>query len=552
MDAISTGTVQVFYSYAHEDETLLRKLDSHLSSLKREEKIASWYDRDIRAGSDWERAIDERINTADIILLLISSDFIASNYCYSVEAKRALERHYAGEARIIPIILRPVDWQRTPLGQFQALPHDGKPLASYSDKDKACLEIVQGIRQVVDETFKKHSFQHNHGPRVWTIPYDRNTFFTGRESILQKIYDVFTNGKNVALSGIGGVGKTQTALEYAYLHRNEYQTALWARADTRELLTTDLAAFASPLKIVGQRAEDQVYALTAVTQWLRNNTNWLLIIDNVEDMKILRDLLPTDAKGHILCTTQSQATGTFQRIDLKEMGLEEGATFLLQRSRLFPPDISTESIPPDEIVAARTVVQLMGGLPLALDQAGAYIDEVGYNSLDDYRETYQQEAAHLLGRRSDDSTGHPSSVTTTISLALEKIRQANEVATELLIFYAFLHPDAIPDDIIAQGGLLLGELLGTLTMNRIRRDETHSILRCYSLIRGNPTDKTFSMHRLIQIIVKDTISPEMQHSWAERVVRVINAAFPDVEFSTWQHCKRYIAQVQLCATYIEQ
>src|SRR2546423_49301 len=110
----SSGTVQVFYSYAHEDERLLHKLNGHLSSLRREDKIAIWYDRDIRAGSDWEHSIDAHLNTADIILLLISSDFIASDYCYSVEVQRALERHHMGEACVIPIILKPVDWQNTP------------------------------------------------------------------------------------------------------------------------------------------------------------------------------------------------------------------------------------------------------------------------------------------------------------------------------------------------------------------------------------------------------------------------------------------------------
>ena len=106
--------------------------------------------------------------------------------------------------------------------------------------------------------------------------------------------------------------------------------------------------------------------------------------------------------------------------------------FLLHRARLLDATASLDSLSPEDTSIAREIVAAMDGLPLALDQAGAYIDEAGYNSLDDYRETYQQEEAHLLGRRSDDSTGHPSSVTTTISLALEKIRQANEVATELL------------------------------------------------------------------------------------------------------------------------
>lgn len=102
--------VKIFFCYAHEDEELLNKLKSHLRSLQRQGLIEFWYDRNISAGTEWEQKIDEHLNTAQIILLLISSDFIDSDYCYSIEMKRAIERHAKGEAHVIPIILRHVYW----------------------------------------------------------------------------------------------------------------------------------------------------------------------------------------------------------------------------------------------------------------------------------------------------------------------------------------------------------------------------------------------------------------------------------------------------------
>src|SRR5260370_31308568 len=112
MDQQHNKPVQVFYSYAHTDERLRKKLENHLSSLKRQGFIAEWYDRNINAGSDWAHQINSHLNAAHVILLLLSPDFMASEYCYSLEAKRAMERHEAGEARVIPILLRPTDWKR--------------------------------------------------------------------------------------------------------------------------------------------------------------------------------------------------------------------------------------------------------------------------------------------------------------------------------------------------------------------------------------------------------------------------------------------------------
>src|SRR5579859_1437165 len=106
--------VEVFYSYAHEDEVLRNELEKHLSILQRLGLISSWHDRQIVAGTDWAKAIDTHLETASLILLLVSSDFLVSDYCYGVEMKRALERHQMKEARVIPILLRPVEWKGAP------------------------------------------------------------------------------------------------------------------------------------------------------------------------------------------------------------------------------------------------------------------------------------------------------------------------------------------------------------------------------------------------------------------------------------------------------
>ena len=145
-----TEAIEVFFSYAHEDEDLRDELEKHLSTLKRQGVITDWHDRKIGAGTEWEGEIDTHLNTAHVILLLISADFMASDYCWDVEVKWAMERHEAEEARVIPIILRPVDWEGAPFGKLQALPMDAKPVTSWANRDEAFLDVARGIRAAVE------------------------------------------------------------------------------------------------------------------------------------------------------------------------------------------------------------------------------------------------------------------------------------------------------------------------------------------------------------------------------------------------------------------
>lgn len=143
--------VELFFSYAHKDEGLRDELATHLKMLQRQGVITAWHDRQITAGSEWAGAIDAHLNSAGIILLLISPDFIASDYCYDIELTRAMERHEAGEAVVIPVILRPVDWTGASFGKLQALPKNAEPVTRWSDRDDAWLNVVQGIRKVAGE-----------------------------------------------------------------------------------------------------------------------------------------------------------------------------------------------------------------------------------------------------------------------------------------------------------------------------------------------------------------------------------------------------------------
>ncbi len=138
---------KLFFSYSHKDEVLRDTLQTHLEMLRRSGAIETWHDRMIRAGDELDEAIDRNMEDADVILLLVSSDFLASSYCFDVEVKRAMERHEAGTARVIPVILRPCDWQEdTPFKKLLAAPKDGRPITKWPNEDEAFLDVVKQIR----------------------------------------------------------------------------------------------------------------------------------------------------------------------------------------------------------------------------------------------------------------------------------------------------------------------------------------------------------------------------------------------------------------------
>nr|WP_277878442.1 TIR domain-containing protein [Coleofasciculus sp. FACHB-SPT36] len=155
MAQLANAPIEVFISYSHQDDNLREEFVTHLANLKRQGKITDWHDRAIEAGEEWETQIKGQLESARIILLLISPPFMASNYCYDIEMQRAMERHDAGTARVIPIILRACDWKDSPFSKLQLLPKDAKPVTQWGDRDDAFLNVVQGIRKAVESLRNK-------------------------------------------------------------------------------------------------------------------------------------------------------------------------------------------------------------------------------------------------------------------------------------------------------------------------------------------------------------------------------------------------------------
>ncbi len=388
---------------------------------------------------------------------------------------------------------------------------------------------------------------------LWMVPYRHNAFFTGREMLLTALHTSFTkdNTQGQAINGLGGIGKTQVAVEYAYRHQQEYRFILWVSAATYETLIAAFVSIADGLQLSERTLQEQDKIVAAVLHWLSTHEGWLLIVDNADDLEMVWPLLPTGSTGHVLVTTRDQAVGNLESFLVEQMDRAEGTLLLLRRARILKPGMELEHVSPADRQMAEQIVTEMDGLPLALDQAGAYVEETGCN-LAKYMEYYQTQCVKLLKRRGHSSSNHPASVATTWSLSFEQVKQQNAIAADLLRLCAFLAPDAIPEEIIIKGASYLGEHLQGVAEDEGLLDEAIGVLKVYSLIRRHATEKTLSIHRLVQAVLRDTMSDDETKLWAKRTVLTVSETCPDVEFATWPQWERYLLHALACAEEIEQ
>jgi tetratricopeptide (TPR) repeat protein/transcriptional regulator with XRE-family HTH domain len=374
---------------------------------------------------------------------------------------------------------------------------------------------------------------------VWCVPLRPNRYFTGRDPFLQRLHEALsTSSVPQAISGLAGMGKTQTALAYATRWRDSYRAVLWADATSRESLTAGFAAFAEALELPAGPDEEPQAMVAAVTSWLRQNPGWLLILDNVDDLATAEPFLPP-AGGSVLLTMQSQASGTVAETNQLEAMLDEDAIlFLLRRAKAISPDGRVEDAPAGEREAAAAIVDAFDRLPLALDQAGAYVEETDCG-LAGYLARYHTQQGELLSRRGVQALDHPSSLAATFALALGQVEAADPTAAGVLRLSAFLHPDGIPEE------LLGGD-------DQLAFDGALEVLRRYSLVRRHRKTRSLSVHRLVQAVVRGSLDPDERRAWAERAVAAIERVLPDVQTGTWRGLQRYVQQALQGALLVDE
>lgn len=553
--------VKIFFSFAFasEDKGLFDRLRTHLSPLRRQGLIDEWYDSTIIARSTVQQIIESYIGGADIIVLLISSDFLDSDRCIEVEMKYALEESKRRETPIIPVLLRPADWSGFSLEKYKHLPSDGRPVTMWENIDNAFLEVAKGIRKVVEEVGSRVASRFTSSrirvkqPQfpIYTIPDKQNPFFTDREDILAALRDFFqsqqgTRTRTQALYGLGGMGKTLLAMEYARLHQNEYQAILWLNTASREILNSDLSSLLDQLGIFVEGGDNEQQRFAALKHWLQHHDRWFVILDDLDDFTLVDQLLPQNSKGHALLITHSEATGPFApAISIPQMSIREAALLLLRRAKKISAQGSQDAAAEADYQLALALAQEVEGYPLALDQAGAYIEET-QRSLASYLDLYRQRKGTLLGMRGRLVNDHLDPVTTTLTLTFEKVAQIDPAALQLLHLLAFLHADAIPDEMLMHAASTLDEPLRSLAADSIALDTALAILQRFSLVHRRADTTTVNIHHIVQTVLIESLAKDQQRQLATQVVHLVASSFPEAAFENWVECERYLPHAQRC------
>jgi hypothetical protein len=387
-------------------------------------------------------------------------------------------------------------------------------------------------------------------PPVWNVPYHPNPFFTGRDQLLTDMHARLTAAelavRRAVLTGLGGVGKTQAAVEYAYRQRADYDLVWWVRAEQSATLLADYAALAgqsllaADLKLA-KDAPQEVAA--AVRAWLERHHRWLLLFDNADEPQAVAELLPRSGTGHVLVTSRAE-TGWEQLanpLPVEVLAPIDAAAFLLSRTKQQGPEAQT---------AATTLASSLGGLPLALEQAAAYITVAGTVNLTDYAQLFATRAMELLNR--GQPLGYQHTVATTWYLALQTLLETEPAAVRLLTLTAFMAPDDLPQSLLAaQHSLLPGSLAATAGDPLALADAT-AALRRYSLMRV-VGDGLF-VHQLLQTVVRTLLDADLERAVASVAIRVLNAAFPYPSNDTrnWAECERLIPHLLAAAEHGER
>lgn len=401
------------------------------------------------------------------------------------------------------------------------------------------------------------------------VPYQKNVNFTGREELLGELYMMlcdtapFRYNHRVALYGLGGVGKTQVALQYVHTHKPKYERIFWISGAREATLFSGFEEIAKRTKCIST-IDDTTPSEVAkgVVEWLNTQESWLLVIDNLDDVTVVNGYLPDPSPGrHTLITTRNRHCDHIpaKGLHVDVLSTNDATELLLTRIQ----DVG-EADDPKHREEAIEIVKEVGCLPLAIEQAAAYIREASQDIFK-FLPAYRGNSRPLHEQKPDGNSMYPYSVATTWRLSFQQIEKNNMDAVQLLRLFAFLNPDIILIDFVQLGSIGLGEEceLRRIISNDFRFFKALRELERFSIIqRGKDfgSDKQPSVcrqwiriHRLVQIVIRDDITLQgMQESVSEQVVQLGLAAFPNFgDGENRQTCRQYRSQVMSILTHLQ-
>jgi tetratricopeptide (TPR) repeat protein len=519
--------------------------------------------------ANWPRWMEDEMESSDFIVVVCSKNYLdkvrrrvkpGEGKGVKWESLLSYQDIYdndSNSSKFIPVLLQGGEYEHIPKPM-----RGGNHYLASDDKDyeKLFRHITNQPENPKHKRGELRKFPPRQRPAIqprakstlWNVPHSRNDAFTGREQLLADLRADLVKKSKQSLFGLGGVGKTQIAVEYAWRHRDEYTAVLWCFAGTEQSVRGGYSAIAALLDLPEKESQEQAKVTDAVKGWLEQNTGWLLVLDNADDPAMVKPFLPQGNTGHLLLTSRAysfQKIGLVSPREVNVLSPDEAREFLLRRTGKGPSEKSPE---------ADALAKEVGYLPLALEQAAAYIAETGA-SFKNYLAGFKTQRLKVLERQgpvmgNDEKEQQKRTVATAWALNFADVEKASPASAELLQLSAFLAPDAIPLELLEKGGAKLPKKLAAKLAeaadNPLALDELLSPLLRFSLIRRDEEKRTYSIHPLVQEVVRDGLSKEDQKAWAERAVRIVNSSFPNPKFENWPICDRLLPHALACSRFI--
>lgn len=520
----------LFVSHADADLPWAEWIAWELEQVGYRMTIQTW---DFRPGSNVVLEVERATREADRVLVLLSSAYLE---CRTKQPEWAAVflANPLGQ-RLVPVRIRPCKPDGF-LGGLLAIDLVGL------DESTARARLIEGLGvrplavqpppfpgAVAEEAGERPSFPGQRTPRG-NIPHLPNPNFTGREDLLLKLREKLASGRTTVLtqtlSGLGGVGKTQLAVHYAYEHAAEYRLVWWLRAEESPALASDFASLARHLGLPERGILDQREVIAAVRLYLESHDRWLLVFDNAEEPRDLRPYIPRSGSGHVLITSRNPIwRGLADSFAVPPFERSESLEFLLRTTGQEKKD------------AAVLLAEVLGHLPLALDQAASYIHATGI-SVAEYCSLFERYSIRLLNR-GQPTTDYPSTVATTWEISFDKVRRLSPAAEGLLNVFAFLGAEAIPRRLLQPGAINLPEALRIALDDPLTLHDAILAIRKYSLVSVQP--ESYNIHRLVQAVIQDRLR-DTGEVWVRAAASLVDLAFPfdHDDPATWDECLRLL------------
>jgi len=375
---------------------------------------------------------------------------------------------------------------------------------------------------------------------IWNVPHLRNKYFTGREKLLGDLRQALVSDNTAALtqaiSGLGGIGKTQLATEYCYRYKKDYNVVWWIRSEEKTTLSNDYAALALRLNLPQHENPDQAVVIAAVKDWLNSNKGWLLIFDNAKDPGDIRPFILQEHTGHIVITSRKREWGEIaQDYPLTDFERDESINYLLKRTGS------------NDHSAANDLAEELCDFPLALAQAAGYINSAK-TTIAGYSNLFKEHKAELLNRRGLDSD-YPLTVATTWSLSLVQAKKLTPLAEDLLKLMAFFAPDNIPRYLLREG------LEHMKSANNLAFEDAIAALQTNSLIEA--VSDFLSIHWLVQFVTLEQMDITEKKEFIQTIVQLMHNTFsslsaPPSDVRSWKKCTTLLPHAVVIISFAEK